>query len=155
MQSAQATDLVRNANQLRTIPIHRDRFCFTKNATFVILITNTIMVLEILLIESQAVLKLIKNKRVIDFETAKYYHDLSDVLTPLEVTDIIKKGFVIKDGTAIYGELLTGLISTLDKLLIRTSIDIKSLKGYKIQGNLGTDNTSYKIASAFVEGLKI
>ena len=126
MQSAQATDLVRNANQLRTIPIHRDRFCFTKNATFVILITNTIMVLEILLIESQAVLKLIKNKRVIDFETAKYYHDLSDVL-----------------------------ISCLDKLLIRTSIDIKSLKGYKIQGNLGTDNTSYKIASAFVEGLKI
>lgn len=62
----------------------------------------------------------------VDFETAKYYHDISDVL-----------------------------ISSLDKLLLRANIDIKSLKGYKIEGDMGASSTSYKIVSAFVEGLKI
>lgn len=62
---------------------------------------------------------------VLDFETAKYYHDLNEVL-----------------------------ITRLDKLLRRNIIDVKSLKSYKIQENVGTDSTSYKITAAFIEGLK-
>lgn len=99
-------------------------------------------------------LKLLKNGRVIDIEEAKYYHDLSELLTPLEVADIIKKGFVKKDGVVIYGELLTGLISALDKILKRNKLDVKTLKSYKIISNLGKNSTSYKIAAAFIEGLK-
>lgn len=84
------------------------------------------MILQIMLTESQITLKVLRNRRAIDSELAKYYYDLSDVL-----------------------------ISALDKLLKRNTIDIKSLKSYKIRGDLGTNSTSYKIASAFVEGLKI
>lgn len=112
----------------------------------------------------------------VDFETAKYYHNLDGVLTPLEVAGIIKRGFIVKDGVAIYGELLTGLISTLDKLLKRNTLDpirlfsnnkdrhgtqaksngagLEAVKSYKILGNLGTDSTSYKIAAAFIGALK-
>ena len=61
----------------------------------------------------------------VDFETAKYYHDLSDVL-----------------------------ISTLDKLLKRNKIDTTALKSFKINGNLGKDSTSYKITGAFLAALK-
>jgi len=99
-------------------------------------------------------LKLLKNGRVIDIEETKYYYELSKVLTPLEVSDIIKKGFVKKGGTGIYGELLTALISTLDKLLKRNRLDVEALKSYKIIDNLGKNSTSYKIAGAFIEGLK-
>ena len=76
--------------------------------------------------KSEARLELVENKQVIDIEAAKYYHDLSGVL-----------------------------ITILDKLLIRNNIDIKSLKSYKILGNLGSDSTSYKIAATFIEGLKV
>jgi hypothetical protein len=84
------------------------------------------MTLQITLTQSEVALKLLQTKGRVDLETAKYYHDLSDVL-----------------------------ITRLDKLLLKTNIDIKSLKSYKIRGNLGKDSTSYKIAAAFVEGLKI
>ena len=61
----------------------------------------------------------------VDLQTAKYYHDLSEVL-----------------------------ITTLDTLFKRTRIDTTALKSFKIKGNLGKDATSYKITQAFVEGLK-
>jgi hypothetical protein len=99
-------------------------------------------------------LSLLKKGKVVDTEEKKYYHDLSEVLTPLEVADIIKKGFVKKGGTVIYGELLTALISALDKLLKRNRLDVEALKSYKIIDNLGKNSTSYKIAGAFIEGLK-
>ena len=83
------------------------------------------MVLEIKLEESSVTLKLLKNRTVLDTETAKYYHDLSEVL-----------------------------ISALDKLLGRNKIDATALKSFKINSNLGQDSTSYKIASAFVGALK-
>lgn len=84
------------------------------------------MVLEIKLGQLEVVLKVLKNRRAIDLQEAKYYHDLGGVL-----------------------------ISGLDKLLGRNKIDTKSLKSYKIQSDLGQDSTSYKITSAFVEGLKV
>ena len=105
--------------------------------------------------QSEVELKLSKKGRVIDLQTAKYYHDLSEVLTPLEVTAIIKKGHIKKGTTVIYKELLTGLITSIDKLLKRTRIDATALKSFKIKGNLGQDSTSYKIAQAFIEGLKV
>ena len=71
-------------------------------------------------------LEIRQKSRVIDLQEAKYYHDLSDVL-----------------------------ISCLDKLMKRTTLDLKAIKGYTIQGTLGADSTSYKIAAAFLEGLKI
>ena len=91
----------------------------------------------------------------VDLQTTKYYHNLSEMLTPLEVTAIIRKGFITKDGTVIYKELLTGLINSLDNLLKRNKVDITTIKTYKILGNLGTDSTSYKIASAFIVGLQM
>ena len=122
-------------------------------------------------------LKLLKNRRVIDIEKTKYYHDLSKVLTPLEVSAIKRKGFIKRDGTVIYGELLTGLITTLDKLLKRNNIDpirlfchtkakhskkaksngvgTTAISSFKIRGNIGKNSTSYKIAAAFIEGLKV
>jgi len=84
------------------------------------------MTLQIIITPSEVTFRLLKNRTTLDFETAKYYHDLSDVL-----------------------------INTLDKLLIRNNIDIKSLKSYKIHSNLGQDSTSHKMASAFIKGLQI
>lgn len=76
--------------------------------------------------QSDVTLKLIKNVVALDTVTAKYYHDLSEVL-----------------------------ISALDKLLKRNTLDHKSLKSYKILSDLGQDSTSYKITAAFIQGLKI
>ncbi|MBI2062734.1 MAG: hypothetical protein HYT61_00640 [Candidatus Yanofskybacteria bacterium] len=71
-------------------------------------------------------LELQQDGRMLDLQTAKYYHDLSDVL-----------------------------ITNLDKLLKRNNIDVKSLKSYKIHSDLGQDSTSYKIIAAFVAGIQI
>ncbi len=71
-------------------------------------------------------LEIKQNNRVLDFVSTKYYHDLSDVL-----------------------------ITGLDSLLKRNNIDATAIKSFKIKENIGKDSTSYKIASAFVEGLKI
>lgn len=68
---------------------------------------------------------ILKNGRAIDIETAKYYYDLDGVL-----------------------------ITLLDKLLKRNNIDTIALNSCKIRGNAGKNTTSYKIAAAFVEGLK-
>lgn len=82
--------------------------------------------LIIKLSQEEIELKLLKDRVPIDLITAKYYHNLSDML-----------------------------ISSLDKLLKRNMLDPEAVKSYKILGNLGADSTSYKIAAAFVEGLKI
>ena len=111
--------------------------------------------MNINLTQAELTLKLLKNRRVLDLYKSRYYHDLSDVLTPLEVADIIKKGYIKKGGTVIYKELLTGLITSLDRLLKRNNIDTTALKSYKILSNTGRDSTSYKIAAAFLEGLKV
>ena len=68
-------------------------------------------------------MSLAQNGKALDFETTKYYHNLDDVLTPLEVSAIKKRGFIKRGKTVIYGELLTGLITTIDKLLKRNNID--------------------------------
>lgn len=81
--------------------------------------------MQIILIQSDVTLKLVKNGRTLDLQSTKYYHDLSDML-----------------------------ITGLDKLLERNKIDTSSLKSFKIKGNLGQDSTSYKIASAFIAGLQ-
>ncbi len=83
------------------------------------------MTLGISVEQNRITLKLSEKGRVIDLETALYYHDLSDVL-----------------------------ITFLDKLLKRNNIDTTALKSFKIQGNTGENGTSYKIAAAFIEGLK-
>ena len=62
---------------------------------------------------------------VLDSETLSYYHDLSEKL-----------------------------ITSLDKLLKRNNIDTTAINSFKIQGNMGESSTSYKIAAAFIEGLK-
>jgi len=111
-------------------------------------------ILKVVLDETKIKMSFIQDGVVIDSETALYYHNLDNVLTPLEVSAIRKKGVIIKGGQAIYGELLTGLITALDKLLKRNSIDATALKSFKIGGNTGKNSTSYKIAAAFVEGLR-
>lgn len=84
------------------------------------------MTLEIFMEKERVTMKLLKNGRTIDSETFLYYHDLSDVL-----------------------------ITNLDKLLQRNSIDTSVLKLFKLQENIGENSTSYKIAAAFLEGLKV
>lgn len=84
--------------------------------------------MELLLIldNEKLILEIRQKGRIIDLQEAKYYHDLSTVL-----------------------------ISAIDKLLKRNRLDLKAIKSYKICGNLGKDATSYKIAAAIIEGLKI
>ncbi len=84
------------------------------------------MDLEIEFKNSDLQVKLLKNKKTIDIETTKYYHNLSEVL-----------------------------ITNIDRLLKRNNIDFNLLKGYKIVGNIGKESTSYKIAQAIIEGLKV
>lgn len=83
--------------------------------------------LLLLILKDQSVtLKIRKQAGGVDFVELPYYHDLDGVL-----------------------------ISGLDKLLKKNRINPKVLKTYKIQGNLGKDRTSYKIASSFLAALKI
>lgn len=84
------------------------------------------MVLSITLNPPALILKLLEGKQIIDFEKLPYYHNLDAVL-----------------------------ITALDKLLKRNRLDAKALKSYKIRSNLGKNSTSYKIAAAFIEGLKV
>lgn len=82
--------------------------------------------LYIFLEEKSVTLKLHNKAGVVDFIELPYYHGLDRVL-----------------------------ISGLDKLLKRNKLSPKVLKTYKIQGNLGQNSTSYKIASAFLQALKV
>lgn len=61
----------------------------------------------------------------IDSESFLYYHNLSDKL-----------------------------IIHLDKLLKRNKIGVRSIKSYKILGNMGSETTSRKIIEAFIHGLR-
>lgn len=119
----------------------------------------------------------IRKRCGVDSETFSYYHDLQDRLTPLEVAGFKKRGFVIRNGVFVYKELLMGLITGLDKILERNSIDpirlirytgagrskkaksngvnTSALDSFKIRSELGEYGTSHKIIAAFVEGLKI
>ncbi len=84
------------------------------------------MKLVITLNQSGLRLEIRQKGRVIDSETFSYYHDISEKL-----------------------------ITSLDKLLKRNNIDATALNLFKIRGNTGKNSTSYKIAAAFVEGLRI
>ena len=83
------------------------------------------MTLRVKIDKSEITLGLVTKRKIIDSETFLYYHDLSDLL-----------------------------ISKLDKLLQRNSIDASAIKSFKIQENIGENSTSYKIVAAFIEGLK-
>ncbi len=101
------------------------------------------MKLIITLNQNELQLEIRQKGRVLDSETLSYYHDISEKL-----------------------------ITSLDKLLKRNNIDpVKSsktgaakrqfdgvdttaLKSFKIRGNTGKNSTSYKIAAAFIEGLR-
>ena len=83
------------------------------------------MKLVITLNQSELKLEIRQKSRVIDSETLLYYHDLSEKL-----------------------------ITSLDKLLKRNNIDTTALNSFKIRGNTGKNSTSYKIAAAFIEGLR-
>jgi hypothetical protein len=91
----------------------------------------------------------------VDSESFLYYHNLEDQLTPLEATGFKKRGFITRNGTLIFKELLTGLITVLDKILERNNIDTSTLNSFKTRSELGEHSTSHKILLVFVKGLKI
>jgi len=70
-------------------------------------------------------LELAEKDRSVDSEKVLYYHDLEEKL-----------------------------ITSLDKLLKRNSIDITAIKDYKLVSSLGENSTSAKIAESVIEGLK-
>lgn len=83
--------------------------------------------------------------------------DLAINLTEKDIKLSIKRkgGLTIdSESFSYYHDLEQKLIIYLDKLLKRNNIDVHSLKGYRILGNLGTETTSHKIAEAFVRGLE-
>jgi hypothetical protein len=84
------------------------------------------MKLVINLNQNEFRLEIRQKGRVLDSETFSYYYDISEKL-----------------------------ITSLDKLLKRNNIDATALNLFKIRGNTGKNSTSYKIAAAFVEGLRV
>ena len=113
------------------------------------------MELIIELKNNQCWLELVKKGNGVDAENFSYYHDLDDKLTPLEATYLKRHGYIMREKTRVYKELLTGLISAIDKMSKRNNIDVTTIKDYKIRENLGENATSVKIAEAVVEGLKV
>lgn len=83
------------------------------------------MNLRITIDYSEVLIELVNNRRILDVERLLYYHDLDEKL-----------------------------ITYIDKLLKRNNIDVSTLKRYKIQGNLGKNSTSIKIAEAVVGALR-
>ena len=70
--------------------------------------------------------------------------------------ELTQKGQTIDSESFLYyHDLQNLLIASLDKIIKRNSIDTSTLNSFKIQSELGEDSTSYKIAAAFIEGLKI
>ena len=84
------------------------------------------MDLVIILHPNSFQIKILKKGQTIDLETVKYYHDLSDLL-----------------------------IACLDNLLRKNKLDLVAINSYKIQGYLGQNSTSFRIASAFIKGLRV
>lgn len=82
--------------------------------------------LQLSLNNNIATLSLLKGNEIINTVEKKYERDLSSVL-----------------------------ISCLDKLLEKTSIDVSYLDSYFVSSDLGSDNTSLKIATAFLEGVVV
>lgn len=64
--------------------------------------------------------------QTIDSEKFLYYHDLDDKL-----------------------------ISAIDKLLTRNSIDLADIVNFNIVSSMGPESSSHKIAEAFISGIKI
>lgn len=100
-------------------------------------------------------LNLVSGRRVIDSAGFSYYRDLEDKLTPLEASYLRRYGYIKMGGGRVYDELLTGLITGLDKLLKRNRMGTHHLKSYRISENIGENATSYKIVRAFIAGLKV
>lgn len=74
----------------------------------------------------EVILKLVDSDHTIDVIKVSYYHDLSN-------------------------KLITGL----DKLLRKNRMKLTLIKACKIEGNLGSDATSYKVAEAFGNSLTL
>ena len=108
------------------------------------------MFLEIKLNQSEVTLKILKNRRVIDPALEKGRQSKT-----ANLKQALFKGGVDSVTAKYYHDLSEVLINSLDKLLKRNKLDLKVIKSHKIQGNLGTDSTSHKIATAFVAGLQI
>jgi hypothetical protein len=83
------------------------------------------MILSVFIEQNLIRMSLAEKGKVLDSETFSYYHDISEKL-----------------------------ITSLDKLLKRNNIDTTALNSFKIRGNTGKNSTSYKIAAAFIEGLR-
>ncbi len=93
-------------------------------------------------------LKILKNRVAVDLQTAKYYHNLSEVL--ITTLDMLFKRTRI-DPVRHFRH--NGGKSS--KKAMSNGVDTTALKSFKIKGNLGTDSTSHKITQAFIEGLKV
>jgi len=111
--------------------------------------------LAITLNQSSAGLQIKMRNKVIDSKSFSYYHDLDRKLTPLQAAYLKKHGYIRRGETRVYKELVTGLITNLDRLLKRNRIGVDSIKGHKILGKIGREATSHKIAEAITQGLKI
>jgi hypothetical protein len=81
--------------------------------------------LSIFIEKNQITLKLLDDKRTLDFETFSYYHNIDEEL-----------------------------IKNLDKLIKRNNIDTSVINSFKIKEDIGKNTTAYKITMAFMEGLK-
>ena len=112
------------------------------------------MELKIELKNDGAILTLISRNTPVDMESFEYHHDLEIKLTPLEAAYLKRFGYIKKGKCRVYKELLTGLITHLDKLLTRNGIDIVKLKEYNLISALESEATSVKIAEAVIAGLK-
>lgn len=84
------------------------------------------MTLIVKITKDEVALNLIQKGQMLDLKQTKYYHDLSEVL-----------------------------ITALDRLARRTKISPTALKTFELHSDLGSDSTSYKIAAAFIEALKV
>ena len=75
-------------------------------------------------------------------------------LETLELTLVEDKKPLDSQAVSYERDLDQRLITGLDGLLKRNNVDITALQGYTLTSDMGLESTSFKIAQAFIEGLK-
>ena len=108
------------------------------------------MILSIFIEQSRIKMNLIKKGGILDPAPFK-----SRALHKNQDLTVLKRCGVDSEAFSYYHDINGKLITTLDKLLKRNNIDTTAFNSCKIQGNIGKNSTSYKIAAAFIEGLKV